>query len=306
MSDILLGALETVLGPSSGGKDGSEHSFHCPFCNHHKPKLGVRVDTDSKGKNLWNCWVCNTKGGTIKSLLYKMGIDKAKISSILRYVKNGDDIEEGDIAIAVLPQEFISLDKPSYLRNEVLEFLYSRGLSYEDIQKHEIGYCAKGKYRNRVIIPSYSEAGVLNYFIARAFDDNSYKYLNPPVSKNTIMFESHINWSLPIILVEGAFDAIAVKRNAIPILGKNISEQLMMKLVLSQVQEVYVALDNDAKREAVLHSENLLNMGKKVFLVDLKDKDPSDMGFKAFTKLVQSAKELTFADMMKYKIMSSI
>ncbi len=37
-----------------------------------------------------------------------------------------------------------------------------------------------------------------------------------------IPFEIFINWNSPIIRCEGMFDAISIKRNAIPLLGKNI------------------------------------------------------------------------------------
>ena len=55
-----------------------------------------------------------------------------------------------------------------------------------------------------------------------------------------------INWNVPIVLCEGAFDAISIKRNAIPLFGKNISKKLMQKLVTSEVKKVYLALDKDA------------------------------------------------------------
>jgi hypothetical protein len=44
------------------------------------------------------------------------------------------------------------------------------------------------------------------------------------VSRDIIGFELFINWNVPIILCEGVFDAIAIKRNAIPLLGKTIQK----------------------------------------------------------------------------------
>ena len=74
-----------------------------------------------------------------------------------------------------------------------------------------------------VIIPSYDENGELNYFISRSFEKDAFiKYRNPDCSRDIIAFELFINWSSPLILCEGAFDALAIKRNAIPLLGKNI------------------------------------------------------------------------------------
>ena len=50
--------------------------------------------------------------------------------------------------------------------------------------------------------------------------------VGPKVSKDIIGFNLFINWNEPIVIVEGAFDAIAVKRNAIPLFGKVILDKL--------------------------------------------------------------------------------
>ena len=89
-----------------------------------------------------------------------------------------------------------------------------------------MGYCDAGSYANRIIIPSYDEKDELNYFIARSYYESSLPYKNPPISKNTVIFENMIDWSEPLVLCEGAFDAIAIKRNAVPILGKFIPDEL--------------------------------------------------------------------------------
>ena len=99
-----------------------------------------------------------------------------------------------------------------------------------------------------------------------------------------------INWDLPIILCEGPFDAIAIKRNAIPLLGKNIQSNLMKKLVSSKVKKIYI--------------EELLNEGKEIYLVELPGKDPSEMGFEQFTNLIQKATPLNQFSLMEKKIMS--
>ncbi len=41
---------------------------------------------------------------------------------------------------------------------------------------------------------------------------------------------------------------------------------------------------------------------KRVFLVDMLDKDPSEMGFTNFTHHVQQSQELTFSDLLRYKL----
>ncbi len=78
--------------------------------------------------------------------------------------------------------------------------------------------------------------GNLNYFTARSFEEKPYvKYRNPSVSRDIIPNEHLINWNLPIVLCEGLFDAIAIKRNAIPLLGKNIEPNLMKQHLIMDV-----------------------------------------------------------------------
>ena len=103
-------------------------------------------------------------------------------------------------------------------------------------------------------------------------------------------------------MCEGPFDALAIKRNAIPLLGKHIQESLMKKIVTSTVKQIYIALDNDAMKDALRFAELLLNEGKEVYLVDLKDKDPSEMGFTKFTSLIQTTQPLTQYNLMAKKL----
>ena len=95
---------------------------------------------------------------------------------------------------------------------------------------------------------------------------------------------------------------MAIKRNAVPILGKSLSPALMKRILTAQSEDIYVALDEDALKDALQIAENLLNLGKRVFLVDLKRKDPSEMGFKEFTQLIQTAKQLDLTGLMTHKL----
>ena len=154
-----------------------------------------------------------------------------------------------------------------------------------------------------IILPSYNSEGTLNYFTARNFNKNStIKYKNPDVSRDIIGLELFINWNVPITLCEGIFDALAIKRNAIPLLGKHIQDSLMKKIVTSMVKQIYIALDKDAMKDSLRFAELLLNEGKQVYLVDLEDKDPSEMGFKKFTSLIQSTPPLDQYSLMAKKL----
>ena len=301
---FLLGSIENILGKSYK-RARANHAFHCPFCNHHKPKLEINFHTNEEGHNPWECWVCQTKGRTIRSLLRQLKTPRDQATEILRYLPKGTKMEYSKLSIIELPKEYQPLytaPTTSIVANLVKKYLHERGLNDNDFIKYGIGYATSGDYGGRVIIPSYNKSNQLNYFIARSYDGNYFKYKNPEVSKDVIFFENLINWNTPIILCEGVFDAIAIRRNAIPILGKSISTSLYKKIITSPLTDIYIALDQDARNRALEMSQQLLNQGKRVYLIDLPDKDPSEMGFRAFTKLVQQAEELDLSNLMLHKL----
>ena len=308
LNAALVSTVNSVLGK---GKEtsGNNYAYQCPFCQHHKPKLEINLVPNSKGENFWYCWVCNAKGKSLLGLFKKLKVPQDKIlelRSILNYADKKDE-EESDITKIELPKEYkslLSIQRTDISAKHALAYLKKRGISKEDILKYNIGFCEEGRYKNMIVVPSYNKDGVINYFIARSFEkDPSRKYDSPKCNKNAIIgLEYFINWNIPVILCEGIFDAIAIKRNVIPLFGKTIPKALMMKLVETNVKTVYVALDRDALKDALKYAEELLNLGKDVYLVDLDDKDPSEMGFDKFTSLVHKAEQLTLSELIYKKI----
>ena len=112
-----------------------------------------------------------------------------------------------------------------------------------------------------------------------------------------------INFNLPLILCEGAFDAIALKRNAIPLFGKKISKTLYKELVRSKVKQIYLALDQDAIVDSLQYAKELMAYGKEIFLLELEGKDPSEIGFEGMTNILQKATPLNFQELVKKKIL---
>ena len=191
----VLNIINSVLGVPDNGKI-DEHIYYCPFCHHHKKKMNVNVDNQK-----WHCWVCDAKGTHLKGLLSKLNVGKKQLHTIKEIY--GDDYitiapkDKQEIELR-LPPEFISLTikdasfNPMYKRAMI--DMKNRGITEADIIRYNIGYCKTGLYAGRLIIPSYDENNVLNYFIARTvFEDNEYKYKNPPVSKNVVALENSIH-----------------------------------------------------------------------------------------------------------------
>ena len=306
VNQLLVTLVNSVLGTGKQTARGNV-AYTCPHCNHHKPKLEVNFTENKEGNNPWHCWVCNKKGKSILQLLRKAGASQDKIAEAKTYVKDVTYVSaEKSVSILKLPAEYVRLDQSnnnSIIKRHAAAYLKKRGVSITDINKYNIGYCEGGLYNNMIIIPTYDADGRLNYFTARSFEKEAFvKYRNPQASRDIIPNEHFINWNLPIILCEGLFDAMAIKRNAIPLLGKNIQSNLMKKIVTSVVDKIYIALDRDAIKQALKFCEKLMAEGKEVYLVDLQDKDPSEMGFENFTKLIQQTVPLTYYNLMEQKL----
>ena len=285
-----------------------EQAHHCPFCHHHKKKLQINLKTQQ-----WHCWVCDAKGKRIQRLLKRLNVSSHKLKKIYEiygddYVVYSDNNEDEKVELR-LPSEFKSLLKvsdgfnPIYKR--VVEYAKQRNLSTEDIRRYNIGYCAGGHYAGRIIIPSYDSDNRLNYFIARSvFPDEPFKYKNPPVSKNVIMFENQINWDEPITLVEGVFDAMAVKRNAIPILGKFIPKKLNENIYKKGVKSINILLDEDAQGQALHYTMQFQNQGITTKNIIPIGKDASDMGFIEVNNKLKESKQTGFSDIISQKLKS--
>jgi DNA primase len=306
---ILLNLLESVLGKGTSTSKGN-YSFKCPFCNHHKNKLEINLNTNEKSENPWHCWVCNIKGKKLKNLFTQLKVSSNKVHELQLIIQPGKTIEYVSETIK-LPTEFIPLSTPlasldkitSLAARRALKYLKDRNITPEDILKYNIGFCTEGTYSERVIIPSYDEKGIINYFIARSYvKDATRKYKNPPISNKVIGWELYINWSAPIVLCEGVFDALTIKRNVIPLFGKTINEVLLAKLVSSTVKKIYIALDEDAIKDALKHCEMLMSYGKEIYLVELDGKDANQLGFESFLNTIEKTPILTFSDLINKKL----
>jgi DNA primase len=305
VNELLVNLVNSVLGTGKRTARGNQ-AYTCPFCHHHKPKLEVNFTENSEGVNQWACWSCNKKGKSIKSLFKQVQVDASYFQELSKLVKNVslNDIGEVKQVLLELPKEYKSfINNKDIIARHAFTYLKRRDITKQDILKYNIGYCNSGQYAKMIVIPSYDANGKLNYFTARSFEKDPYtKYRNPETSRDIIPFELFVNWDLPIILCEGPFDAMTIKRNAIPLFGKNIQPSLMKRLVESKVQKIYIALDNDAVKQALGFCEQLLDIGKEVYLVELQGKDPSELGFENFTKLIQTVTPLTQYKLMEKKL----
>jgi len=301
--DLLKQLLESILGKSKSARGGEEAVFNCPSCNHHKKKLTLNLATQK-----FQCWVCGYKGHRAFKLLKAVSASP-KIYELLKEIDSQYNFKKQ--TPTKVQQDSLQLPRgvtpilssSAILSKHALHYLNQRGITSQDVVKYDLHYCEQGDLKNMVVIPSYDNKGFLNYYVGRSFDKNAYiKHKLASSTKDIIGFEMYINWDLPIILCEGAFDAMTIKRNAIPLFGKKISNTLMKKIIESNVKKIYLALDDDALKDAFKHAETFLSYGKKVYLIEMKGKDPNELGFNAFTKLLHNAIKLTTSVLLKKKL----
>ena len=298
----LLALLQKVLGEGKiVSKD--EAMFVCPFSHHRKPKLAVNLSTQR-----WQSWIdTNAKGRSIFALFKRLQVPSNYFDELSRIVKipKSSQTQEIKEEYVSLPYEYKRLTEThtDFSYAKAMKYLKDRGIESYDIERYDIGYCDKGDYSGRIIVPSYDVDNKLNYFLARDFTGNAYlKYKNPPVSKDVVVFENQIDFSEPLILCEGVFDAMAIRRNAIALLGKNIPNKLKMRLVQHGVKEVSIVLDNDAFKNALYLSESLMNDNIKVRLVRMGSEDAADLGFKKVIERINSTDILDFGQLMQQKL----
>lgn len=329
----IIQLFDKYIGPSKTLKK-NEHAYHCPFCHHHKPKLQINDKTYK-----FHCWTCNA-GGNLIYLGKRIGmsdldlsdlVGRCGISEEVRKKLKDDwggsikelldkitaDIEEEETentSQLFLPPEFksaldLKIDKKNPIEAHAIKYLKDRGITKKHIIRYNIGFCQKGLYAGRVIIPSYDTFNRLNYFIARSiFPEEKQKYKNPPVSKDVIVFANQINWNEPITLCEGVFDAIALKRNAIPLLGKFVQKTLMGALKNTK-PHVYICLDNDAQEDALVLYDKIKSYVKSVKNIKLDGKDAGENSFQNILKYQKNSVTLSWESLLKeklYNISSSI
>ena len=308
---VLISALGTPQRPNNPVDKKGNVYFHCPFCNHKNKKLTVNVE-----KGLWNCWVCEQRGRSLSRLMIKSG-NQAQAKLLETYRKPQLDIDnlfgQNDVKevkqVVTLPKGYIPIFK---IINKVffqaaLEYLYKRGFEKEDILKYDIHYSIT---EQRVLFPSYDDNETLNYYVSRSIrPDEKMKYKNATIPKKDVIFNEHlVEWDKELFLVEGVFDAIISRKNAIPILGSSINEEFkLFRKVIKNRTALVIALDADARKKCLSMANKFIKFGIEVRFIDWRDgesRDIADMGSEEFMKIASSGalRNVEFKDTIKERL----
>lgn len=273
---------------------------------HHKRKLQINYE-----KNIYHCWVCGSS-----SFITKLLRECASKSRRKRYLDTIDDLrhqeEPEEFRLEPPPHtQFLldALDVPDAMR--AYEWLREKtGVSDEDIFQHKIGFCNDGDYRSRLIFPSFSVDGHLNFFVTRSvWRADTWKYLNCSgvKSKDVIYNEILVNWNKPIIIVEGIktyLKHLAIE-NVVPILGSRFTKDYLLfkRSILNDVPLVYVALDDTAKAKSYEIMELYDSYEVEARLVDVSDViQPDEFDTESFVGRLEAATKFSRKNSLEAQI----
>ena len=290
--DVKIAFLKSLFGEGPINRGGI--AVNCPSCSKENPgkkKLIIRIHDGAH-----HCWVCDLKGKTLKYTIKKYHFNKIK-----EYKRIYDDDqsilqEEEIIEKPGVPRGFLLLAQKYNSRDpdirDTVSYAKSRGMTQRDFWKFKIGSCTLGKFKRRVIIPSFDVTGNLNYFVARSIDGKNPKYINARYPKKKLIFnEINLNWKKPITLVEGPFDLFKAGENSTCILGSSLNENYdLFQKIIQNSTPVFLALDYDVMSKAIKIAEKFHEYGIQLKLVDCRGYDDvGEMSKKEFQKRKNNA-----------------
>jgi hypothetical protein len=223
-------------------------------------------------KRKFRCWKCDDPffSGDLLYLVRLFG-SYDDIKEYKEYVENNFDSlfdeEEKKVVVETveLPKEFIPFSDINTSNPDHMEaykyLIFDRKLTREIILRFRLGFCLEGRYKKRIIIPSFDANGMINYFVGRTYvEGHKPPYDNVKASKDSIIFnEGFIDWDATVYLVEGPFDYLSFPINTIPLLGKTLGKKLFYTLK-EKKPDVIIILDPDAWRNSMVLYQQLLTI----------------------------------------------
>lgn len=296
--------IENIFGKGKLAANSRNFSVRCPICSptdKTKFKLAIKIDNDMN-----HCWTCGWKAHNLALLISKFGTQSELIQYRELFVPDLDKeylnrLSLDEIAKPTqvkLPDDFRLLSLSSSILPNVkapLEYLRKRGVTRNDVLYYKLGISNEKRWRRRIIMPSFDENGIINYFVARNYDldDRRSKYDNPDSNKNDIIFNQiNIDWTKRLVICEGPFDLMKCGDNVACLLGSDISlsSKLFSEIAINQTP-ISLALDSDMWSTKIPKIvKKLQSFNIDVNVVDLREfGDPGSMTKQQFKNALHNA-----------------
>jgi DNA primase len=291
----MLNPFSRVLGDFKTTGKG-ELRFNCPFCQARvgktdtKHRLYINPSLHIHGVVGWyHCMRCKARG-PVKRLLAGCGFEDQRYSAS----KWAEFVKQLKGFGSFAPRQTIQVELPNdYM--EVIEgtrahrYLIDRGLDNKVIEHYRIGYgtedlsgMSKEERKHfagegRVIVPDFDDEGNCIYWVARTYRKHRLRYKNPDQSHSSgqVFHLAAAMAYTEVVITEGVFSAMAVGDDAIGTYGKNVTNIQIAMLVRAGFDKYIVALDGDARKDAVVLAQALHERRCSVKMVEFEhDEDP--------------------------------
>jgi len=269
---------------------GDEVISTCPWCD--KPgHLSVNVST-----GLWVCFRCGERGSFAKLIAEVEGITVGQAHALMMrqtvsFHKPREAAPEGlserlkslcgvpespqtpEGMLTPLPPDFVPVWtlESGY---SMPEYLLQRGVTRKAARHWGLGYCTRGRYADRIVMPFACPNG--SSFTARAaVEMRGPRYLNPENAQHRHMI---YGWKCAVVhpalaLVEGPFDVIKMWQHGISamgLLGKALHrEQLRLLCRLPAATRIVLMLDPEARPGAFEAAAKLSGRFGSVWIAQL-------------------------------------
>jgi len=265
----IVNLLSEMFGfPRKFGHGMVEVEFDCVKCDNNRNKFNMVVNTDD---HVFHCWACGYKG-KVDRLFSEYGNDRQRMewSTMDKFSYPKEEVKSESLNLTGFRSLRVEW-KDSLTYTAAMKVLKNRKITPDLISKWDICYAEDGKYRDRIIIPSRSIDGKMEYFVARdIYDTQKFKYKNPKAEKSEIIFgEKFIDWKKPVVITEGVFDAM-VLYNSVPLLGSKISEhKKLIQKIWDNKTPIILGFDEDktGKDANIDIGKFLLNLDIPVYTI---------------------------------------
>ena len=306
--------IESAFGKGQLGPNSKNFDVKCPIPTCHsqknaqKKKLSIHVSTF-----MCHCWSCGYSSKSIRWLLSQHA-SKQKVEEFNQkfcpdYVDNTSTGEEVEKKIATLPEDFRLIANAPFgdiAARQARRYVTSRGFTEADQWFYRLGVSDEHAWAGRVIMPSFSADGELNFVVGRASYKSKLPYLFSEVDRKSIVFnEVNVNWNKPVVLCEGPFDAVKCGQNVIPMLGSALTDKYALFTTIAMMETpVFLAMDADTwdnKMLVVLKNLQLYDIDVKVVNVE-PYKDPGEMTKEQFQEALGRATRIDWNDAFQLKL----
>lgn len=231
--------VEIAKGPTRKGEVFLQSCLWCGSPSTHDTSFSVSVR-----KPVFYCFRCGQKGNWTHLVKKILGITWEQAAA---KVNDGLDLQIRKVEKKQVTT--IELPPRALFTREAEEYLKSRNLSKQTIEKFDLYFCARGRYASRIIIPVYVNDKPVMFQARTVKKDTQPRYKSPGGAPSVWLNLNSYRPGKSVVVVEGPFDVMRLDTLgifAICPMGKNISESQIKDLTNLSIHDIILMQDRDA------------------------------------------------------------